>query len=144
MPDIKHLLVIDAPPERIFPLLSSGEGFAQCWAADVSRVAANGAVELGFSSRTTVYRLEPARMSPPRETEWLCSTGKEWSGAKLRFDLTPNKNGTLVRLTHADWKNETDYFVSCTTVWAELMFRLKSAEEGKPRGPLFTATGQAY
>jgi hypothetical protein len=53
------------------------------------------------------------------------------------------KNGTLVRFTHANWKDETDCFVSSTTVWGELMFRLKSAVEGKPRGPLFTATGGA-
>jgi activator of Hsp90 ATPase-like protein len=84
------------------------------------------------------------RLQPPAAAEWACSTGKEWSGTKLRFELTPTKNGTLVRFTHADWEEETDYMVSCTTVWGELMFRLKSAAEGKGRGPLFTAAGQAY
>lgn len=144
MPDIKHSVAIDAPPDRVYPLVSSGRGLAQWWAADVTEAGSNGAVELGFFNRATVYRLEPVRLAPPREAEWLCSTGKEWSGTKLRFALTPAKNGTLVRFTHADWKDETDYFVSCTTVWGELMFRLKSAGEGKSRGPLFTATGQAY
>jgi len=42
-----------------------------------------------------------------------------------------------VRFTHAGWESETDYFVSCTTTWGELMFRLKAAAEGKPRSPLF-------
>jgi hypothetical protein len=51
---------------------------------------------------------------------------------------------TTVRFTRADWKEETDYFVSCTTTWGELMFRLKAAAEGKAPGPLFTADGMAY
>ncbi len=39
---------------------------------------------------------------------------------------------------------ETDYFVSCTTVWGELMFRIKSTAEGKTLGPLFARSGMAY
>jgi hypothetical protein len=50
----------------------------------------------------------------------------------------------LLRFTHADWAADTDYFVSCTTTWGELMFRLKSAAEGKSRGPLFLAASLAY
>jgi len=144
MPDIKHSLAIKAAPERIYPLISTATGFAQWWAADVTEADAAGAVELGFFNRATVYRLNRLRMAPPHEAEWLCSSGKEWSGTKLWFALTPNQDGTLVRFTHADWKDETDYFVSCTTVWGELMFRLKSAAEGQPRGPLFSRNGQAY
>jgi hypothetical protein len=87
-------------------------------------------------------RLKPARMSPPNRYQWLCSSGKERRGTKLRFELTPTETGTLLRFIHADWKDEADYFVSCTTVWGELMFRLKSVPEGKRRGPLFAAAGQ--
>ena len=49
-----------------------------------------------------------------------------------------------MRFTHAEWQAETDYFVSCTTVWGELMFRLKAVAEGKPRGPLFLPGSLAY
>ncbi|HXW61199.1 MAG TPA: SRPBCC domain-containing protein [Candidatus Acidoferrales bacterium] len=144
MSDIKLSMTIEAPPERVYPLISTGRGFAQWWAADVMETASTDTVELGFFNRTTVYRLTRTRVLPPREAEWLCSTGQEWTGTRLWFQLTPSRSGTLVRFTHADWKDETDYFVSCTTVWGELMFRLKSAAEGRPRGPLFTANGQAY
>jgi uncharacterized protein YndB with AHSA1/START domain len=144
MPDIKHLLLIEAPPAHVFPFVSAGKGFAQWWAVDVAEAPSTGIVEVGFFNRATVYRLEPTRVSPPQEIEWFCSTGQEWSGTKLVFALTPNQGGTRLRFRHADWKEETDYFVACTTVWGELMFRLKSAAEGQPRGPLFTATGQVY
>jgi hypothetical protein len=45
---------------------------------------------------------------------------------------------------HAQWRSETPYFTSCNTTWGELMFRLKAAAEGKPRGPLFRRSALAY
>lgn len=141
MPNIRHAITIEVPPEKIFPLLSTGHGLAQWWAADVSE--ADGTVELGFFQRTTVYRLKPVRLAA-REVEWCCESGKEWEGTRLRFELAENQGKTLLRFTHADWQGETDYFVSCTTTWGELMFRLKAAAEGKKPGPLFSSDGMAY
>jgi hypothetical protein len=74
----------------------------------------------------------------------VCETGAEWSGTHLVFRLEGRGGGTLVRFTHAGWQSETDYFVSCNTTWGELIFRLKSAAEGKSRGPLFLAADMAY
>ena len=101
-------------------------------------------MDLGFFKRATVYRLTLRTGRPPVEAGWHCESGQEWCGTDLRFQLEPRGPGTLVRFTHAGWQAETDYFVSCTTTWGELMFRLKSAAEGKARGPLFLAEGVAY
>jgi hypothetical protein len=60
------------------------------------------------------------------------------------FDLKPDGARTLLRFTHANWQAESDYSISCTTVWGELMFRIKSVAEGKTPGPLFSASGMAY
>jgi hypothetical protein len=62
----------------------------------------------------------------------------------LVFLLEARPSGTLLRFTHAGWQAETDYFTSCNTAWGELMFRLKAAAEGKPRGLLFLAADLAY
>jgi hypothetical protein len=97
-------------------------GLAQWWPADVTE--SGGAVELGFFNRQTVYRVRPQFNQPSSHFEWAC--------------------GALVRFTHAAWESATDYFVSCTTTWGELMFRLKSAAEGKSRGPLFLPASLAY
>jgi len=83
-------------------------------------------------------------MAAPTKAEWLCQSGKEWQNTKLVFELAENKNGTLLRFTHADWQAETDYFVSCNTTWGELIFRLKAATEGGKPGPLFSKTGLGY
>jgi hypothetical protein len=102
-------------------------------------------VSLGFFNRATVYNLHPLQIVEPKYAEWACQSGEEWNGTKLLFDLLPqNKGRTLLRFSHLDWRAETDYFVSCTTTWGELMFRLKAAAEGKTPGPLFSPTAMAY
>jgi hypothetical protein len=101
-------------------------------------------VDLGFFNRATVYRLTPARLAPPQRAEWLCESGQEWTGTRLVFDTTSKNGGTMLRFAQADWKAETDYFVSCNTTWGELMFRLKACAEGKAPGPLFTRNAMTY
>ena len=142
MTDIRHSIQISAAAEAIAPLISTAQGLAQWWAADVSE--SDGCAELGFFNRATIYRLRPQPGAPPRRVEWLCESGQEWSGTRLLFELETAGSGTLLRFTHAAWQSESDYFVSCTTVWGELMFRLKSAAEGKSRAPLFLSASLAY
>ena len=74
---------------------------------------------------------------------WFCESGQEWKGTLLEFLLARQPNGTLLRFVHSGWEQETDYFISCNTVWGELLFRLKAAAEGHPRGPLFLADSLA-
>jgi uncharacterized protein YndB with AHSA1/START domain len=142
MPDIIHSIQTPASPQSVYELVSSAQGLAQWWAVDVSEK--DGAVELGFFKRQTVYRLKAQTMQPPQQAEWLVETGKEWSGTRIVFQLEATKSGTLIRFTHAGWQAATDYFISCNTTWGELMFRLKAAAEGHSRGPLFLADTLAY
>jgi len=144
MHDIKHAILIEAEPSKVYTLVSSAEGFRKWWAADVTEDAATNKVELGFFNRATSYRLHPTLLAPPLQAQWLCETGKEWSGTKLLFDLKADAGRTLLHFTHTDWQAESEYAISCTTVWGELMFRIKAVAEGKNPGPLFSASGMAY
>jgi quinol monooxygenase YgiN/uncharacterized protein YndB with AHSA1/START domain len=140
--DIRHSIQIAAKPEAVYPLVATGEGFKQWWAADVTE--AGGAVELGFFNRSTVHRLRLAESRPPLHAEWVCETGNEWSGTRIGFRLEARGAETQLHFTHAGWRSESDYFINCTTTWGELMYRLKAAAEGKPKGPLFLLGGLAY
>jgi|SRR5579862_1621413 len=142
MADIRHSLQIAAPAEAIHPMVSTAAGLAAWWAEDV--VETGGAIELGFFNRQTLYRLRAQTSHSTERVEWLCETGNEWAGTRLIFELGAAPHPTLVRFTHAGWQAETDYFISCNTVWGELLFRLKAAAEGKPRGPLFLRNGLGY
>ena len=142
MSDIVHAIQISAPAERVYSLVSTAGGLSTWWAADVSEP--DGAVELGFFNRQTVYRLRKQNATQPKRMEWLCETGQEWSGTRLVFHMEQRGNGTLLRFTHAGWQAPTDYFTSCNTTWGGLMFRLKAAAEGKSPGPLFLRDSLAY
>jgi uncharacterized protein YndB with AHSA1/START domain len=142
MADIRHAIQIGSPPEAVYPLIATANGLGQWWAADITEQS--GGVELGFFNRATVYGLRLTVDKPPIEAEWICETGKEWSGTHIVFRLEARGSATLVRFTHAGWEAETEYFLSCNTTWGELMFRLKAAAEGKGRGPLFLAADMGY
>src|ERR1700686_3745821 len=99
MPDIHHAIQIAATPETIYPLVATAEGFSQWWAADIT--GSGGVVELGFFKRATVYRLRLTVDKPAVQADWLCDTGDEWSGTRIKFQLETRPSGTLVRFTHA-------------------------------------------
>jgi hypothetical protein len=143
MPDIKHTISIDAPRERVFPLIASGSGFTRWWAADVTEDYLTGIIEAAFFNRSTVYRLTPIRSSTSWKAEWMCQTDQEWTGTRLLFELIETSGKTQLHFTHAGWKAETDYFFSCTKVWGELMIRLKAVAEGADLGPGFSKGGLA-
>lgn len=142
MPDIVHSVLVSAKTEALYPLVSTGAGFEAWWAEDVT-ITRDGAVELGFFGRQTVYRLRSAELEEGRKAVWLCETGQEWKGTRLEFELEARGETTLVRFRQRDWARVSDFFVSCNTTWGALMFRLKAAAEGKKQGPLFLANGLA-
>jgi len=142
MAQIKLSISIDAPAEKVYPLVATARGFTQWWAADVTE--SDGVVALGFFKRATVYRLQLTRSVECRTAEWRCLSGYEWADTRILFELLESNGKTLLRFFHADWKDETDYFVACTTTWGELVFRVKAAAEGKSPGPLFSADAMAY
>ncbi len=142
MPDIQHAIQIAAKPEKVYPLVATAQGFTEWWAADV--IQNDGAAELGFFNRSTLYRLRIKSEQAPARAEWVCETGSEWKETSLLFAFEPRGENTLLRFTHGNWQAASEYFTSCNTTWGELMFRLKAAAEGKSPGPLFSADGMAY
>jgi len=142
MADIRHMVQIPASPETIYPLVATAEGFSRWWSQDVTE--SGGTVSLGFFNRTTIYRLKLQVNKPNTDAEWLCDTGDEWSGTRISFHLDAGKTGTVLGFTHAGWKSESEYFLSCNTTWGELMYRLKAVSRGNDPGPLFLRNDMAY
>ncbi len=142
MPDIHHGIQVAATLDAVMELVATGPGFERWWAEDVV-TEADGCVSLGFFNRATVYRLRLLERGTDA-VSWRCESGDEWHGTELRFRARSEREGLLIDFLHAKWRNETPYFVSCNTTWGELMFRLKAAAEGKPRGPLFRRGSLAY
>jgi len=142
MPDIHHSIAIDASADAVRALVSSADGLRQWWAED-AELQSDGALSLGFFNRNTVYRLRALDRSASR-IAWRVETGKEWEGTDLVFTIQPQTKGVVLDFVHANWREATPYFVSCTTTWGGLMFRIRSAAEGHPAGPLFQKNSLAY
>ena len=142
MPDIHHRIQIAAGLDTVMSLVATGPGFEQWWAEDVV-TEGDGRVSLGFFNRATIYRLRLLEGGADRVL-WRCESGDEWHETELRFNVRSEPDSVLLDFLHAKWRNETPYFTSCNTTWGELMFRLKAAAEGRPRGPLFRRDSLAY
>ena len=142
MADIHHSIAINAPADVVRALVATPEGLRQWWAEDVEPQS-DGALALGFFNRATIYRLRSQEKGASR-TSWRCESGKEWEGTDLVFTIQPQAKGVVLDFVHANWRDATPYFVSCTTTWGGLMFRIRSAAEGQPAGPLFKKNALAY
>jgi hypothetical protein len=142
MPDIHHSISVSASPDIVHSLVSTPDGLRQWWTEDVE-AQADGVVSLGFFNRTTIYRLRPLDRRADC-VAWRCETGREWEGTDLVFLLQTEGSGVVLDFKHARWRDATPYFTSCNTTWGGLMFRLKSAAEGRGSGPLFQKNAVAY
>ena len=53
-------------------------------------------------------------------------------GTTFSFDLEEKDGNTILRFTHGDWKEETDFFASCNYHWGYYMRSLAYyCEKGK-------------
>ncbi len=136
------MVLTERRSSRVVDLAASAAGFAQWWAEDVVGET-ESTVSLGFFDRATVYRLRLLARSAD-SVSWRCESGDEWHDTEPRFAVQPEREGVVLEFFHAGWRRETPYFTSCNTTWGELMFRLKAAAEGQPRGPLFRRDSLSY
>jgi hypothetical protein len=63
------------------------------------------------------------------------SMPEEWMGSEILFQLQVQNDQTIVRFSHYNWKETTDFMAHCSTKWAVFLLSLKDALEtgnGKP------------
>jgi uncharacterized protein YndB with AHSA1/START domain len=135
MADINHQIGIKAPPEKIFELLSTDSGLSQWWTNDVSGAGEVGSV-IAFRFGGGGPDFSVAELVPNRLVRWkhLGNMPDQWEGTEVLFEISENENQSLVRFTHANWKEPTDFLAHCSTKWAVFLLSLKDALElGKGR-----------
>jgi len=65
--------------------------------------------------------------------EWACLDGDpSWVETTIVFDLENREGSTVLRFSHANWREMTDFFAACNYQWGFYMRSLKSyCETGK-------------
>jgi uncharacterized protein YndB with AHSA1/START domain len=132
MPDIRHRVVISAPPTRLYEAISTKEGISAWWTRDGVKGDPNegGKLEFYFGSPDPAAVMEITGLEPDKAVSWHCVEGEtEWVGTDLRFELEANETGTVVVFTHADWRSQSDFMAHCSARWAYFLLSLKAYVE---------------
>ena len=132
MPDIRHRVVVTAPPGPVYEALATTEGIAGWWTRDGVRGESAEGSELAFyfGQPEPAAVMAVTRLRPDTTVRWECVGGAdEWVGTTLTFDLTPTDDGTAVLFTHAGWREPSEFMAHCSARWAYFLLSLKRLVE---------------
>jgi uncharacterized protein YndB with AHSA1/START domain len=133
MAEIQHLLYINALPSKVYEAITEESGLKMWWTYDTRAISEEGAIlEFNFGDRYH-NEMKVVKLRPNQKVEWICLDGdSEWIDTTFAFNLNPDQNNTILRFTHGNWRNSTDFFASCNYQWGYYLRSLKLyCETGK-------------
>jgi uncharacterized protein YndB with AHSA1/START domain len=138
MAEIRHILVINVSPEKVFRAVTEQEGLSSWWTNEtIAKSDVGSVVEFRFGDRYHL-KMQIMQIDKNRRLEWECLKGDdEWVGTSFIFDLERDKNSTKLRFTHGNWRQQTDFLDSCNYQWGYYLRSLKmycETGEGTPFG----------
>src|SRR5882724_5746723 len=141
MPDLKHIVLISAAPEKVYAAVATQAGMRSWWTADTQmEEKVGGKAEFGFDKRSAVFRMTVETLDPSHRVVLRCHGDQpEWNGTTLTFDVVKNEDGTNLIFVHSGWRELTEFCSNCNAMWGNLMYRLKDSSEGLGRGPQWNA-----
>lgn len=136
MKNIRHNLIIKANIDEVYQAITSEDGLKQWWTDSVTAKPIEGHVnhfrfEGDYSKKMKIIKLES-----PMIILWKCIDGdKEWIGTDISFELEQREQGVVLKFSHLNWKEESNFFGFCSHQWGRYLDSLKSLCEtglGKP------------
>jgi uncharacterized protein YndB with AHSA1/START domain len=136
MQSIKHYLLIKAQPEKVYSAITKTGGLKGWWTVEAKAdEKVGGIAEFIFGDRY-FNKMKITNLEPDKKLEWECLEGdKEWIGTTFLFDLEEKDESTILRFSHNNWKEDTDFFASCNYNWGYYLKSLKQyceTGEGTP------------
>jgi len=126
MANIKHYLLIKASPEKVYKALTSTEGLKGWWTLEAKTDEQVGGVAEFIFGEYYYNKMKIVELVQNKKVEWECIKGdKEWIGTNFVFSLDEKDGDTILRFTHSNWKEETDFFASCNYNWGYYLRSLK-------------------
>ena len=137
MPEIRQLVTIDAPVGVVFMALTEEDGIAGWWTTDVVIKPVIGSIA-GFRFGDRYHNtMRVVTLDANKRVEWICLDGHpEWVDTSLTFELDSREGATVVRFTHGDWRDVTDFYATCNYHWGFYLRSLKTYCE--------TGTGEPF
>lgn len=136
MPNIRHLITIDASPGKVYDAVTTREGFAAWWTTQVD-------VKTGEEDKLRMYfgpdyfkELHRVEVLANRRARYKVLAGNpQWLKTEITFDIRPDGHTTKLFFEHNGWKDYTDLYSQCSFDWAVYLQSLKAFTEtgtGKP------------
>jgi len=133
MASIKHYLIIKAPPEKVYEAVTTTGGIKGWWTLAASAdEKVGGVAEFIFGERYH-NKMQITELEQNKRVEWKCFQGdEEWIATTFEFDIEAKDKDTVLRFTHGNWREETDFFASCNFNWGYYMRSLANyCEKGE-------------
>ncbi|MBW0272767.1 hypothetical protein ATM97_22000 [Nocardia sp. MH4] len=129
MADIRHRVGVFAPQQKVYDTVSTPSGVSKWW------MSASGdpehALEFGDGDEP-ILAVRVVELVPGRRVKWECMDGPgEWVGTTITFDIYPGPvaEETVVKFTHANWREPVEFMHHCSTRWGQFLFSLKNGLE---------------
>lgn len=141
MVDIIHRIGIKAPAAKVYKALSTIEGLANWWTAEVEGdEQIRGTIEFIFRSETGDIKgkmtMEVQQLNPEKNVQWRCIEGPaEWIGTDISFELSDQDDQTIIIFGHRNWREAVEFTAHCSMKWAVFLLSLREYVEtakGKP------------
>jgi uncharacterized protein YndB with AHSA1/START domain len=137
MAEIKHQIPIAAPPEKVYAALATAAGLKGWWTADtVVDERVGGEAVFGFEQHNYIFRMTIEQLDPGRTVVWRChGEHPEWDGTTLAWSVAREDGASMLRFSHSDWREMSEFCAMCNSTWGELLYRLKAYVESGRANP---------
>lgn len=126
MAEIRHLLHINAPVDKVYEALTTIDGLSNWWTKQTSgRTEVGGIIQFGFGGGLSTD-MKVTGMKKNESVDWECVAGfPDWVGTKIRFTLGTGDGKTKVLFEHYDWRESNEFFAGCSFSWGRYMESLR-------------------
>ncbi|MCW2529226.1 MAG: Aha1 domain protein, partial [Pseudonocardiales bacterium] len=115
-------------PAKVYDALTTIDGLAGWWTSDTT-ADADGTLVFRFGE-VGGFDMKVLEQQPNRRVQWEVIDGPdEWIGTTVTFSLTQEDDWTIVRFSHAGWREPVEFMNHCSTKWAIFLMSLKSLVE---------------
>ena len=126
MPDIRHLVEINSPANVVYRAVTEQAGLAAWWTPTCKAEPKVGAVLVFDFNDQYHNEMRVTNLVPDRRAEWRCVVSvDEWIATTITFDIQQQGDLTILRFSHAGWREATDFFAKCNYHWGYYMRSLK-------------------
>lgn len=136
MADIFHDLPIRASAEEVFDMASKPARLDEWWTLTSDGVPALGETYKlffgdGYDWRARVTACEPGQRFELELTDAM----PDWIGTRVRFELEPDGDTTMLRFAHTGWSSATPHYRTSNCCWAMYLRILRRHLEHGERVP---------